>query len=45
MKELLFAKNNKNKLIDEHIAYVINGDIKYNIILGRYFTTWWENYQ
>ena len=36
MKESLFPKYNRNKFIDEHIACVIDGDIKLNIILGRY---------
>ena len=32
MNELLFHKYNNNKFIDEHMAYVIDGDSKFNII-------------
>ena len=34
MEELIWLEYNKSNLFDEQTAYVIDGDYKYNIILG-----------
>ena len=36
-RELLFTEYNKNIFIDGNMAYVLDVDEKYNIILGRDF--------
>ena len=37
MSELIFPEYNKNKFIDGHMYCVLDGDKKYNIILGINF--------
>ena len=32
MKEITFTKQNKNTLIDKNMAYILDGDRKYDII-------------
>ena len=37
---MVFPEHSKNKFIDGKMTYVIYGDYKHNIILGRDFNTW-----
>ena len=39
IKELVFPRYNKNTFIVEHMAYIIDEDGKYYIILVKDFTT------
>ena len=39
MKEFIFHEYNNNRLIIGHMYYVLDGDNKYNNILGRDFNT------
>ena len=39
MKALIFPKYNKTKFIDGNMAYILGGDNKYNIVLGRDYNT------